>query len=214
MNGENIKKVYILNLDKTRISIVSGIFLIALSFAFLLGLKFQKSPVVVPSAEISNSSPDMAMAPKNTTGDIPLRTLPDEDTKIFNDTKSEDPFLIEPPEKTSLAKSTHALEKPEIKKDSKTLKTIKKQDKPEIHDRIEAKAYYTIQVGAYSHEKDAKAIAEKIRKKGIDARVEKGKMYYFVRVGKSEKKDALEPVYQKLMDNLQIKAFIVQKKNS
>jgi cell division septation protein DedD len=217
MNRQNIKKVYVINLDRTRITILSGILIASLGGTFLTGLKFRWP---VENSTINQSTqllPDEAI-PK----ELPVKlseekilSLPEEDNQIFanNSDRIDDPFLNDPPQRFQFQlkkRDKKEVENTDVKNSVKPLaKSVSKSSNTEKEG-----IFYTVQVGAFAHEKDANELVKDLKKKGVDARVDKGTLYYFVRTGKASRKEALEPVYQKLTKKIKLNAIIIQKKIS
>lgn len=69
--------------------------------------------------------------------------------------------------------------------------------------------HYTVQVGAYSHEKDAIRVMKKLQNKGIRAQVDRGVLYYFVRAGKANRENSLVSLNQQIDKFLNVQSKII-----
>lgn len=214
MNGENIKKVYVVNLDNKRIVVLAGLFFLLFSLAFVAGLKWNMIDEH-NAVNVSQSPLDSSMLPQDRdlsstqiVKDSNALMLPEEDTKIFERKEKkvkEDPFLVEPPVH-SIAKEA------KIPNSSKKYSSVPNEKESIATDSNEK--YYTIQIAAFHHEKDAISYKGILKKQGIDSRVDKGKSYYYVRAGKSSDKKSLQPLVKKINSAMKTQAIVVQTKIS
>ena len=75
------------------------------------------------------------------------------------------------------------------------------------------KSFYTIQVGAFHHEKDAKSLVSRLKKKDIKAYIRKGVKYYYVRAGKANSKEKLFTRQTQIEQEANVKTLILKKEN-
>ena len=212
MNGENVKKIYMINLDKTRLILLGGLFVLFCSISFITGFKWSasRSVVSIPSYPVMPSTEEDQEHILKTTEvgrDNQTLILPEEDNRIFNrrdNDKNGDPFLSEPSEIPFTKHQTASSAK-------KSLHINQKQTTMETIPADEGKAY-TIQVAAFVHEKDAIAYKNLLKKKEIDARVDQGKTHYYVRAGRSLDKKSLQPLLRKINRTMKLEAIVVQRK--
>lgn len=169
-----MRKVYVINLDKPRIFLVLGFFFLLMGLAILAG--YSLSPI------------------KNQ--EIPATAIPivkEADEAILKEKiPTEQGFLL-PPEKPDLKENNL-----DIYTEDPFIKPPPSRKKKMDFSVSEKEPFYTIQVGAFMHEKDALQLKELLKKKGIEARVDRGSRYWFVRVGKSNHRDKLQNLAQKL----------------
>lgn len=88
-------------------------------------------------------------------------------------------------------------------------KPIKRQQNTETAPT--GNGHYTVQVGAYSHEKDAIRVMKKLQSKGIRAQVDRGVLYYFVRAGKANRENSLVSLNQKIDKLLNVQSKIIHR---
>lgn len=216
MNGENIKKIYVVNLDNKRIILLMGSFILLISLSFLIGLKsdFKNKHIIIPASESMgeslNSDTNQVLASANASKENNVLVLPEEDTRIFEKHESQtrdDSFLGDPPERSVIKKMALPPQKNTVVKER-----VKKENSETTLEKLEK--YYTIQIGAYVHEKDAISYQARLKKKDIESRIDHGKMYYFVRAGKSADKESLQPLLKKINNTLKLQAIVVQRKIS
>lgn len=244
MIQENTKKIYVVNLDKNRLIIITGVFMFLFGLSFLGGLKWASfknagifntdtQRVNTPSSEETYENtavrePEPVALASHQTYHTP--SLPKEDVKLFEKAKlsdDDDPFLTEPPGNTKSQYFTLKTVKREQtsrhdpKHDSKHDPKKKKVAIKHSHDgkrkNTNAKSwkpYYTIQIGAFRHEKDALALKNKLIDKGVSARVDGGKSYFFVRYGKSSDRERMVSLLKKIEPKLGLKAIVVKQKAS
>jgi len=229
--GIKMKKLYIVNLNKTRIFILTGIFLIIMGIFFAAGARYnhfnsQKNHVEIPigdttSANLSQSGgigKDELIMENPVTHLDPV--LPEEDQKLFGENKviiENDPFILDL--HNNLSSSTDdSIEEKKSKNlnashlpENKISKPSKKSNKFLTENRSIEK-YYTLQLGAYKHEKDAQKFKKRLEALGIESRVDQGILYYFVRSGKSKTEKGLDPQIQKIKEN-KLEALIVSLSN-
>ncbi|MDH4200925.1 MAG: SPOR domain-containing protein [Spirochaetia bacterium] len=226
MSSENIKKVYVVNLNKSRVVILTGTFIFLMSLTFLAGVKWVKTepventnPLQLPR-ELSRGDhmedpPEIPATPLNSPKSI--ADLPEEDNRMFekNSRDKEDPFLNAPQEKNVFEKSKGI--KSVSSKEQKSRvekKNVNREDKIEKEEVSSQKSekYFSVQIGAFVHEKDANSLKARLIEKKMDARVEKGSQYYYVRAGKAKNKKNLDTMIKKIHDRLNIQAIVVQNK--
>lgn len=220
MSDENIKKVYVINLDNKRVILLTGLFFFLFSISFLAGFKWDENNVqnlknvqnVENTAISMNGVKDIEenhlLASGNAGQEKNILVLPEEDNRIFSQKKkitTDDPFIIEPP--------AHSTDKKEPVQSS-AKKTSEEVSKKEMIASKTLEKYYTIQIAAFTHEKDAISYQDQIKKKNIDSRIDKSSKYYYVRSGKSKDKAQLQSLLKKINNVLNLQAIVVQKKIS
>jgi cell division septation protein DedD len=232
MSEENIKKVYVINLDHKRMILMSGLFLLLFGISFFAGLKWNAAETanVVNTTASLNGSVDTGenrVLTSGVAGKENILALPEEDTRIFNQKgkhEKEDPFLADPPDhsvaKTQVNTNTKPNGKTSTKSNDKTARhnAVKKQpdEAMEYGDESENThgKFYTVQVAAFLHEKDAVSYQAVLKKKNIESRVDTGKKYYYVRSGKSTDKETLQPLLKKINTAMKLQAIVVPQKMS
>ena len=71
--------------------------------------------------------------------------------------------------------------------------------------------YFSIQVAAFIHEKQAISLLQKMKQEGFDdVRIKRGVRYYHVRTGYSKNKDSLYHQNEKIQKSFKLKTLIVQ----
>jgi len=203
---DNMKKVYVINLDKKRILILVGAILSVVGTAFYAGSMQKNSGYT--AYEDFNSIMESGKSNNNlvsNSGELtPLEPIPELEIQSSNIPSNkpvlrteEDPFLNAPARRVTQQTTISTSQN-----DTASLKPIK-----EITNSTGK--YYTIQLGAYKRETDAIRYVNELGKKGIQARVDRGVMFYFVRAGKFKDKSDLEPLYKKIHDSLKLEAIVV-----
>jgi len=201
----NVKKVYVVNLDSTRILILTGVLFSMVGTAFLFGLRFQDftlangSFALEPTHDISDRSADSKFENEQN-----LSNLPPEDRELFQNPHgeviyTEDPFMEGPDHKTS---SNISRTTPRVVTEKRSTTS---GDGPR---------YYTIQLAAFKHERDALSYKKELKEKGLETRIDRGILYYFVRIGKEQKEEKLDPMLRKIRDTLKLEAIVVHQKIS
>ncbi|MES0488876.1 MAG: SPOR domain-containing protein [Leptospirales bacterium] len=208
-----MKKVYVVNLDKKRILILMGAILSVVGAAFYAG-SMQKSSGYTAYEDFNSIMGSQNSA--NDTGSnyvelTPLEPIGELNVAIPNSKPDkpalrtqEDPFLDAPPRPVTRQNSTQSTQTTQIDKPatSNTPRTVNESSKS-------TNKYYTIQLGAYKRETDAKRYAEELSKQGVQARVERGIRFWLVYAGKTKDKTVLEPLYKKIHDSLKLEAIVV-----
>jgi len=216
MSGENIKKVYVINLDNRRVILLSGLFFLLFGMSFLAGLKWNtgevhnivntvESPVAPSDLDQTEILSSKTPGKETNVAENNVLALPEEDTRMFDrqgKVENDDPFLSEPPGQSTVKKTGAQT------RDKKTAGVVaEKKTASAVSEK-----YYTIQIAAFAHEKDAIAYQGLLKKKDINARVDHGKTHYFVRTGKASDKVSLQPMLKKINTTLKLQAIVVQKK--
>ncbi len=218
-----MKRVYIINLDKSRIALISAVLLFGAAALFWSGRYLERIQVAgdlpygYPGADrsVTHNSNEFTGGVENrpyantsamqngreagaqkragVTSGQPNRELPGEDLELFreknhsgNITFHADPFLNDE-------------------------KNHYKSDKGQNAGSSLNGVYYSIQAGAYVHEKDAIRFQRELKKKGYDARVDRGIRFYYVRIGRSQNKEALEAMNKKIQDTMKLESILVQR---
>lgn len=192
-----MKKLYVINLDNTRIMILI-LLLTALGAAlFAGGLYSGKSQgLTFGGGNYPHNSYQKSASPAGQSNSTPQKgqndlELPGEDIKLFSETVESgkvtfhsDPFLNKDSKKSA---STATM--------SRTAPMGK---------------YYSIQAAAYVHEKDAIRFSKELKAKGFEARVDRGIRFYFVRIGRAQNKQELELTNKKIQDTMKLESILVQ----
>ncbi|MCS6985509.1 MAG: SPOR domain-containing protein [Leptospiraceae bacterium] len=171
-----MRKVYVIHLDRSRIFLLSGIFLLVLSLALFVGYTFaSREPnsfeKEIPIVSEKTQSLSRAASPQDMVLPSVDQPLVQEEAKPQEiNLHLEDPFITPPPSR-------------------------QRQSEKKIDQSI---TKYTIQVGAFLHEKDALKLKTKLLEQGFAARVERGRLYWFVRVGSATSKEKLQTLAEKL----------------
>jgi len=145
--------------------------------------------------------------------------IPPENQKIVEEEKEETPvseISVEPPSKVVVEKSEEKTEPPETETKREavpvekstvsgtTTATIPKEE-PKVNVLKESevgseKRTYTIQVGAFSREKNALNLAKEIKSKGYHTYVIKGKTLYKVQVGEFKSYKEAQKISKKIKE--------------
>ncbi|RME89010.1 MAG: SPOR domain-containing protein [Candidatus Hydrogenedentota bacterium] len=216
--NEKVKEVYILQLDKNRLFIVGGLFILLLSGSFLLGQKF------APTNEVANFS----NIDKTETA---LDVIQKEQAKLPSEEPSLPAEAALPATNTEVSKVANVSVEVEEHKKQEPLKIIKEetliQDDPFLHPPSKRKktkfpkktqkkikeAFYTVQAAAFKWENQAKKLERKLKSKGLSARVVRGLRFYFVRVGKAQNKTKLQTLLKRVEKITKSKPMIVRQKS-
>jgi len=225
--GIDMKKLYIVNLNKTRIFILTGIFLILMGIVFAAGARYNHFNSQENHADISigdTTSANLSQSGGSGKDELTMENsvthldpaLPEEDKKLFGENKviiENDPFIVDLHNNLSSnnenpieEKKSKNLNDPHIS-ESKISKPVKKSKKIST-ENIAVEKYYTLQLGAYKHEKDAQKFKKRLEALGIESRVDQGILYYFVRSGKSKTEKGLDSHIQKIKEN-KLEALVV-----
>lgn len=204
-----MKKIYVLNLDKRRIYIVAGSLLILLGTTFVLGMRHSSYSSQVALSDSKESSEmysleevvarSAAEHDSNLTRSDNMKTNhPLDNLPLDNNTVGHQKPILPP---LSTESSLSVQEDPMISRPPKHKRTKTRKPATKTVQRssnISSSAKYTIQVGAFVHEKDAIRLKNKLQKADIEARVERGIRFWFVRSGRSSDKSSLEAARQKI----------------
>lgn len=200
----SMKKVYALNLTPKRITMLSGVITLLFSMFFFIGFLLGKEtgvpgdhslhePFIENNEDLSiqeplqekNNTKSQSAFEKNIQKELNAMSMDNHLDEVVN------PEEIHPPQK-SLPK----IERSAIKKN-----TIKKEQKnvPAKENAHVINKYYTLQIAAFIHEKDAVRLKKKLKKESIQSRVDRGIRYWFVRSMKTENKSELQDVKNRLV---------------
>lgn len=189
-NESTVKEIYVLNLDKNRIMILSGLFVLLLGAALTLGMALGKNSVISVASSsdtiVEEGEGDKLAAAleehsqeKTDEGAMPSGSL-----DILPPLSEDVNPVIEPGESALPVKNDPLTPPAPLAKSSSNTNS----------------SFYTIQVAAYKNESQARRLEGKLKQEGLSARVERGTLYWFVRVGKAESKSALRTDLQKLQE--------------
>lgn len=202
-NNEN-SPYYVLNLNMQRIVMITGIILILLSSVYLFGHRIGKQAgnrIISESVLIENANEkaEQALEERSNLSEQALINDFNEDIIVVdNDDFGKDDIIKGPPSKSKTVKSP--VSKPVVKANNKVVKpktiTAKRSGK------------YTIQVAAFSKEKDANSLRSKMKKKGISARVDRGTRFYYVRSGLAKNRQVLKKNLDKIIKLFRVKPYL------
>lgn len=207
------KEVYVVNLDHRRIFLLSGSFLLLLGVAFWLGSSLNTSNRYQAIQEqetqtfsldtIEDSEALRRRAQEELTRlENPPSVQGQQTENVFNASipVREDPVVSD--NVSSRSTSSHSY-------------TNKKQTRISVSSsHSQTDGFYTVQVAAYKHEKDARRVARDLQTKGIaKVRVDRGILYYYVRAGKAVRENSLVSLNQKIEKILDVKSKIIFKKS-
>jgi|GEM_PF-3422354 len=173
----NTQEIYVVNLDKNRVMIVTGLLLLLAGLLLFAGIALGKRSTVAREPDLplqEESSPIEAAVQE------PTEVLPHVGSEILPPVTVEENAVLEPGEKLPVESD------PFVKAPPSTV------------EKASAGTFYTIQVAAYRQESDARHLVSRLSEKGIQARIDRGTLYWFVRVGKTENKSNLEREVEKL----------------
>ena len=213
-----MKQIYVINLNQKRIFLVVGVFLIILGTSLWSGIKIGRSYNINFEKDDQFNVSDNAIRQKPLGIDDPLGSdyipvqnpenndllsgmerqgkiarpippihLPRLASKDRLDIKTRDPMARKAPARTP------------------SLSVSKKQKLSS-----NKKASYTIQVGAFRHEKDAKSLVSRLKKKKIKSYIDRGVKYYYVRTGKASSKERLLAQKSRLDRAVNVKTLILK----
>lgn len=183
------KEIYRINLDHKRIVTLAGIFLLLMGFSFWLGSAFHSG-----ERQIS---------------------LDDSATPTFMLDEMQDPNELRMQANEELGYLERNLSKEQeipVRNDPIQNNTQNFANNSSANNSYQTQrsGHYTVQVGAYNHEKDAKRVANELKSKGVhQARVDRGVLYYFVRAGKATRENSLVSLHQKIDKLLNVKSKII-----
>lgn len=226
-----MKKMYIVNLDKSRIIILAGLVLAIFGFSFLLGSRFSGAHPNPENAFFNNHNPDSgqngllsapgeddsqleALVEEASPQESQVTALPAEDKKLFQENTIkivEDPFLssAKPSVERKESFNSDSSSKKNQKAPSKSTSVSSSSAKPVTKTTSNQKSY-SVQLGAYVHEKDAISFRKKLLKEGLkEARVDRGIRFYYVRAGRFHNKSDVEQLYKKIHDTMKLEAIVV-----
>ena len=222
-----MKEIYVINLSKKRISLLLGVFLVMLGSTLWLGLKIGRSDLkevahpndllAIPEGEkrdahepmdsvlsLLDSSPE-SVAPKPTSvrqnknlvpksGKVP----PLSESAIARREMEAIPIKNYDPLRRTLRRTKRATQKKAARNSSKS-----------------QAGHFSIQVAAFSKEKDASSLVRRMKADGFhDVRVDRGIRYYYVRTGRSRNKKMLAAKNERIKKLLNVKTLIVKRKGS
>ncbi len=186
-----MKYLYVVNLNSKRLFTLSVILFVLLGTTLWIGIKIggmnslsaaehkgaiEKEMQRDISLLFSRKKPDEPLKNKKLSENRYSRAVPPLDLKEFS-LRNKNKILIKPD--------------PLARRYNNPTKSI-------VPSSRSAEYYYTVQLGAFVHEKDAKRLLKDIMKKRLNARIDKGIRYYFVRAGKSKNKQKMELLSQKI----------------
>jgi len=206
---ESMKSMYVLNLDNQRIIIVLGVVLMLCAGSFMLGMKYHSSidkanaeglalEDILKKEQVA--TPQIEAKPKALTEDEVISreiskfkeqdlitSLPETTTAVI---RTQDRFISGPPKK----RGTHK-------------KLIVRRQRP-------ANVVYTIQIAAFARQQDARKLLGELKAKGISARIDRGKRFFFVRSGKASRKASLQRRLSTIRSKSGLQAIVVRKQLS
>ncbi len=173
----NTQEIYVVNLDKNRVMIVTGLLLLIAGLLLFAGIALGKRST-------ATIEPDLPLQEESSTIQAAVQeqpeVLPPVGSEILPPVTVEENAVLEPGEKLPVESD------PFVKAPPATVEKAK------------GGGFYTIQVAAYRQESDARRLVSRLSEKGIQARIDRGTLYWFVRVGKTENRSTLEREVQKL----------------
>ena len=204
----SVTDMYVINLNRKRVLLLSGIFFVMLGTTLWLGLRIgsMRSNNFVYQDKLSLIAEEMGI------GDKELKNL----------NLSE----INAPLKSLLSEtlSTTKLENTKVPP-IQNLAKYKKSEIPEIHirerDPLEKKReqvskrnkgkYFSIQIAAFKKKKQAIVLLKKMKADGFsDIRIDRGIRYYYVRMGNARNKEILALENQRVKQALGLDTIIIQ----
>lgn len=205
-----MKQFYVMNLDARRVIIIAGLLFSLLGMALYAGMRIGKkndsvthSSYTEPLGKIENL-PKEPEIPKAGQVVLPaqadvlpaLTKIPEAKAENSEKAISEKMSELNVPAKKATETDLEVQEDPMISRPPRAKKT----EAAEKTATVKAKPgeFYTIQVAAYKHKKDAETTLKKIKAEGINGRIERGKSLWFLRVGKTKTREKLNTSLKKL----------------
>ena len=204
MEENNDNSYYVLNLNKQRIAMITGIILILLSSVYLFGHRIGKKAgnrIISESVLIENANEkaEQALEERSNLSEQALINDFNEDMIVVdNDDFGKYDIIKGPPSKSNTVKSV--VSKPVATVNNKVVKP--KTAKTKRSDQ------YTIQVAAFVKEKAANSLRSKMKKSGISARVDRGARFYYVRSGLAKNRQSLKKNLDKIIKLFKVKPYL------
>lgn len=197
-----MRQIYVLNLDHKRLMVVIGIILALLGSAILAGMhlgserKIKNEGIGNLSIPTTNSLANNSNQ-QSSIDEIVRNAEPDSGVIVK---LNEDPMLPELERKSGIVNA-----KPKEKNNDK-LKMVNDpfiRLPPPKSSRLPVKksGNYSIQVAAFTHEKQAIKLVKDMRKKNLSARVVRGSRYWLVKSGFSSSRNGLKSQAKKIKSN-------------
>ena len=210
-----MKTVYVLNLTSKRIAILMGFMLILFGVSFYFGGYFQAD----------KKSIELISFLKNKNYDQPkeeIETFTIEDESFAEPNANDSDFYLKPADieiqKIDLEPENLEILKPpqnsEITPRTKIISPVVEKRPEPVVKKTGFSEYFSLQLGAFSKESEAKIYQKELKLKGIASRIDKGNNYYFIRTGKAPEKDELQYLYKKIKDQLKIDVLYIKRKVS
>lgn len=205
-----MKQFYVMNLDARRVIIIAGLLFSLLGMALYAGMRIGKKNESVKHSSFSESLGKIEIpakeseAPKTAQVVLPaqadvlpaLTKIPEAKAENSEKVIAEKMSELNVATKKTPEADLEVQEDPMISRPPRSIKaeTIEKTTS------VKAKPgeFYTIQVAAYKHKKDAESTLKKIKAEGINGRIERGKSLWFLRVGKTKTREKLNTSLKKL----------------
>ncbi len=210
-----MKEIYIINLNKQRIFLLIGVFLVILGTTLWLGLKIGSTQLNgLPNRnKFSAITEDMGISHQEIKN---LNLSPTVDT-LENMKYSTVSPVQENQENQENKKIPSILTQPTLqdnssKIDVKNYDPLEKSLEATIQNKNKNKnKKFSIQVAAFNKKKDATTLVNRMKTDGfLEARVERGTRYYYVRTGYAKNKKMLTTQNQKIKNLLNVQSLIIQ----
>ena len=220
-----MKRIYVINLNQKRIFLIVGVFLIILGTSLWSGIKIGRSYNI--NFELDEKFNVSDNETKNVIRQNPLGIGdPLESGYIPVQNKEGNVSLLNVERQGRMTKPIPPINLPDLtSKDRLNIKTkdpmarravsnIPARSLPSPGSKKQKvssqKAFYTIQVGAFRHEKDAKALVSRLKKQNLKSYIDRGVKYYYVRMGKANSKERLLSQKSRVERAVNVKTLILK----
>ena len=213
-----MKEIYVINLNKKRISLLLGVFLVMLGSTLWLGLKIGRTDL----RETAHSNELLALSESEKQN---ARERGDDRLSLFDSSlesivpnsasgKQNEDLILKSGKVPPLHESAIAPKDMEAipVKNYDPLRRAQKKKTARRPTKSQA-GHFSIQVAAFSREKDASSLVKRMKAEGFhDVRVDRGIRYYYVRSGRSRNKNMLSGKNERIKKLLNVKTLIVKGK--
>ncbi|MCB1146180.1 MAG: SPOR domain-containing protein [Leptospiraceae bacterium] len=198
-----MRNIYVLNLDQKRLIIVAGVALSLIGSAIFAGMSIARASSIENSGEAPILSYDTQQPPIETIVQANVsaqEAVPQIENKPANEKVivklDSDPMLPVLEQKNGIenttSESVKVVEKDPFITPPPTRKT---ETKKEVRS---SEKHYVIQIAAFKQENQARSLVKKLKSDGFSAHVERGTMFWFVRLGASSDPKNLQSRADKL----------------
>ncbi len=208
----NMKEIYVINLNKKRVLFLSGVLFVLLGTILWLGLSIgsARSNNFTHRDNFSSIAEELGINNK----ELKSLNLSETSTGLGSSPPDFSPLQVESkkvaPIQNSIELKENKTSKLDVRDHDPLEKTVKQNNVKDLSNEKKDKVF-VIQIAAFRRKKHATALLKRMQTAGfLDARIDQGARYYYVRMGRSASKKALISKNNRVKQLFNIKTLIVQ----